>query len=100
MPNRDVELEITLTSDTTPLESKTIHFYHKVAGGPTWAEDAPAVDTDVNGIADKTVSVTVPASYDFKAEFEGDEDYDSSTTTSMNFKVKGKTTLNLTVTPV
>lgn len=98
MVNRDVKLEVTLLTDSTPVEGKTIHFYHKIAGAPSWITDATD-DTDVDGYATITLSMDVPESYDFKAEFEGDADYDASQDTEMNYRVKAKTTLTLTVTP-
>jgi hypothetical protein len=98
MVNRDVKLEVTLLTDSTPLAGKTIHFYHKIAGAGEWTSDGTN-DTDNDGYAYKTLSLTIPQSYDFKAEFEGDDSYDASQDTEMDYRVKGKTTLTLTVTP-
>ena len=99
MATRNVKLEATLYTDTTPLPNKTIEFFHRVSGQTEWISDGTD-DTDQNGKAEKTISLTVPETYDFKAEFAGDEDYEGSVATVLNFRVKAKTTLTLTVTPL
>jgi len=99
MVTRNVRLDATLLTDTTPLPGKSIEFFHKVAGAPTWVSDGTDM-TDVDGVASKTISLDVPESYDFKAEFYGDVDYDPSTATVMNYRVKAKTALTLTATPL
>jgi hypothetical protein len=99
MVARNVRLDATLLTDDTPLPNKSIEFFHRVSGGATWVSDG-TVDTDEYGVASKTITLDVPQTYDFKAEFYGDEDYDPSTATVSNYRVKAKTTLTLTATPL
>jgi len=99
VPARNVRLEATLLSDSTPVPGKTICFYHRVTGETQWILDGDD-DTDQNGVATLTVQLTVPQTYDFKAEFEGDEDYEASVATVLGYRVKAKTSLTLTVTPL
>jgi len=99
MATRDVLVEATLTdSDGNPLEGKTINFYHKLSSETTYSSDGSAT-TDANGKASITLTLDVPNTYDFKAEFPGDENYESSSAELTNQTIKAKTTLSLTVTP-
>jgi hypothetical protein len=99
MPTRNVRLDATLLTDSTPLPDKSIEFFHRVTGQTEWTSDGTD-DTDENGTATKTVSLDVPETYDFKAEFYGDDDYDASSSTVSAYRVKAKTTLTLTATPL
>ena len=99
MPTRIVRLEAILTSDTTPISGKTIAFKYRPSGAGTWI-DAGTEITDTNGKASLSVPLTVPASYDFRVEFAGDADYEASYAEVTNYKVKAKTTISLTVTPL
>jgi len=96
---RSVKLEATLQTDSTPVPGKTIYFYHRVTGETQWVLDG-SDDTDQNGVATLTIQLTVPQTYDFRAEFQGDEDYEASVATVLAFRVKAKTSLTLTVTPL
>jgi hypothetical protein len=98
MPTRNVQLTATLVSDSTPVSGKTINFYYRVSGTTTWTS-AGSATTDTNGNATVTVSLTVPQTYDFRAEFAGDADYEASYAEVDNYTVKAKTTLTLTITP-
>ena len=98
MPTRNVLLEALLQTDSTPLANKTINFYYRVSGTTQWTS-AGSANTGSDGKASVTVSLTVPQTYDFRAEFPGDTDYDASYAEQLNVKVKAKTTLTLTVTP-
>jgi len=98
MPARNVQLTATLTSDGTPVSGKTISFYYRVSGTTTWTS-AGTGTTDANGNATVTVSLTVPQTYDFRAEFAGDADYEASYAEVLNYKVKAKTAITLTATP-
>ncbi|MEM3975015.1 MAG: Ig-like domain-containing protein, partial [Ignisphaera sp.] len=99
MPNRNVRLEATLTSDTTPLAGKTIAFFYRTSGSATWTS-AGTAQTGSDGKATVTVSLTAPQTYDFRAYFAGDDDYEASEAIVSNFKVKAATSITLTVTPL
>jgi hypothetical protein len=98
MPARLVKLVATLTTNGTPLSDKSVSFYYRVSGTTTWT-DAGTATTDANGNATVNVSLSVPQTYDFRAEFAGDDDYEASYAEVDNFKVKAKTAIMLTVTP-
>jgi len=96
---RDVKLEATLTdADGNPLSGKTINFYYRLSGETTWTS-AGSATTDSSGKASVTINLDVPNTYDFRAEFEGDDDYEPSSDELDNVKIKAKTTITLTVTP-
>jgi hypothetical protein len=98
LPTRNVQLNATLVSDSTPLADKTITFMHKLSSETQWITDGTA-NTNSSGVATFTVSLEVPNTYDFRAEFAGDEDYEPSYAEVDNYRVKAKTTLTLVVTP-
>ncbi len=99
MPTRNVDLVASLKDvDGNPLAGKTIYFYYRVSGQTDWTSAYSTV-TGSDGVAVKTVTLTVPQTYDFKAEFQGDVDYDASFVEVLNYKIKAKTTIALTVTP-
>jgi hypothetical protein len=98
MPTRNVQLIATLVSDSTPVSGKTITFYYRVSGTTTWT-NAGTGTTDASGNATVTVSLTVPQTYDFRAEFAGDSDYEASYAEVTNYKVKAKTAISLSTTP-
>ena len=98
MPTRNVLLDALLQSDTTPLVGKTILFRYRASGSTTWTDAGTAV-TGNDGHATLTVSLTVPATYDFRAEFAGDSDYEPSYVEVLNLNVKARTTITLTATP-
>jgi len=77
LTERNVKLLATLTAEGSPLSGKTIHYYHRVSGATEWTYDGTSV-TDSEGKATKILTLDVPQTYDFKAEFQGDETYASS----------------------
>jgi len=81
-----------------PVSGKTISFMYRVSGTTTWT-NAGTATTDASGNATVTVALTVPQTYDFRAEFAGDADYEASYTEVDNYTVKAKTTITLTITP-
>jgi hypothetical protein len=98
MPTRNVQLTTTLVSDSAPVSGKTINFYYRVTGATTWTS-AGSATTDASGNATVTVSLTVPQTYDFRAEFAGDADYEASYAEVDSYTVKAKTSITLTITP-
>jgi len=99
LATRDVKLEATLTdSGGSPLAGKTISFKYRASGETTWT-DAGTGTTDSSGKASVTVSLAAPGTYDFRAEFAGDDEYEPSSDEKDNVTIKAKTVLTLTVTP-
>jgi len=98
MVNRNVQLEGTLTYDSTPLPSESLEFWHKLHSAGSWTDDGSGT-TDTNGNATKTISLSVPNVYDFKVTFAGDSNYESSSAETDSYTVKAVTALVLTVTP-
>lgn len=98
MPTRIVRLEATLTSDNTPVSGKKIAFKYRPAGASSWI-DAGTQTTDTNGKASTSLPLTVPAKYDFRAEFAGDSEYEASYAEVTNYNVKAKTSISLTISP-
>ena len=98
MPTRSVLLQAKLTTDGTALAGKTISFMHRLSGTTTWTSDGTAT-TDANGVASITITLNVPNTYDFRTEFSGDADYEPSYAEVLNYKVKAKTAITLTITP-
>ena len=98
-PTREVQLTATLTDSAgNPLESKTINFYYKKSSETTYVQ-AGSATTDANGVATYTVTLSVPDTYDFKAEFSGDQQYEAATAEVRNVNIKVKTHLTLNVQP-
>jgi len=96
---RNVVIQATLKDqDGNPVANKTINFYYRVSGETTW-NNAGSDTTDNNGVASVTVNLDVPQTYDFRAEFTGDEDYEPSSAELDNVKVKAKTTITLEIIP-
>ena len=96
---RSVIVQATLKDqDNSPVSGKTIAFKYKVSGATTWSDGGTAT-TDANGTASVTLSLSVPQSYDFRAEFAGDADYEPSYAELLNQKIKAKTAITLTITP-
>lgn len=98
MPKRTVQLIATLTTDGIPLGGKTLTFMYRPSGTTTWTTIGTATTGD-DGKATVAVDVSAPALYDFRVEFAGDADFEPSAAEVVNFKVKAKTALTLTVTP-
>ena len=71
---RTVELDATLTDiNGNPLPGKTINFYYRESGSTEWTQIGSQT-TDQNGKATMTYQLP-PGTYDFRAEFPGDETY-------------------------
>jgi len=99
MPTRNVIIEATLTdSEYTPLANKSITFKYKASGTTTWT-DAGTATTNQYGDASKTVSLSVPGTYDFRVEFAGDANYEPSYAEALNQTIKAKTILQITISP-
>jgi len=97
MPLRTVDLTARLTDeDNNPLADKTINFYYRVSGQTQWTSIGSR-STDSNGYATISVDVTVPGTYDFRAHFPGDDQYDESYAEVLNTVIKARTLLTLTV---
>lgn len=99
MPTRSVRLRAQLLTDSTPLAGKTVQFFYRVTGTTEWS----SIGTDTtgsDGYAQVETSLTVPQTYDFRAYFAGDAEYESSEAVVTAYTVKARTTLTLTVTPL
>jgi hypothetical protein len=100
MGSRQVRLTAVLKdSASNPLSGKTISFAYKQSTATTWT-NAGTATTDSSGAASVTVTVATPGTYDFKASFAGDDQYEASDATITNYTVKDKTSITLTVTPL
>jgi hypothetical protein len=98
MGSRQVRLVARLVdSSGNPLANRTISFAYRQSGNATWT-DAGTANTDSTGAASVTVTVATPGTYDFKASFAGDSQYDASEISTTNYTVKEKTSITLTVT--
>jgi len=100
MGSRQVRLTATLKDSAgSPVPNKTIAFAYKASTATTWTSAGTAT-TGSDGTASVTVTVTTPGTYDFKAEFAGDDQYEASSATVTSYTVKDKTSITLTVTPL
>jgi len=101
MATRNVLVEAVLKdSDGNPLSGKPINLYYRESGTTTWNDiGTNPHTTDANGKVSDTISLTVPKTYDFRAEFPGDDQYESSYAELTNQTIKAKTQITLTVTP-
>lgn len=96
---RPVIVQATLKDqDNNPVSGKTIAFKYRVSGATTWS-DAGTAQTNTSGVASVTLNLSAPQTYDFRAEFAGDTDYESSYAEVLSQRIKAKTTMTLTVTP-
>ena len=94
---RQVRLDATLRdSANSPIANKTIQFFYRASGSTTWTSAGTAT-TNSSGVA--SVTVTTPGTYDFRAYFAGDDQYESAEAIVSIFTVKDRTTITLTVTP-
>jgi len=80
---RNVELEAILEGSTLP--NKPVKFYYRPSGSVEWIY-IDTIYTDSEGKARKIISLN-RGIYDFKAVFEGDNDYDSSIDEKYNIEV-------------
>jgi hypothetical protein len=98
MPRSVVVQAMLKDQDDNPLSGKTIAFKYRVSGATIWSDGGTA-QTNTSGVASVTLSLSAPQTYDFRAEFAGDTDYESSYAELLNQKIKAKTTITLTITP-
>jgi len=100
MGTRNVRMDATLTDNVgNPLAGKTITFKYKLSTATEWTT-AGTANTGSDGKASYTVTLTVPNTYDFRAEFAGDAEYDASSAEVLNQTIKSGTILTLTITPL
>ncbi|RLE37069.1 hypothetical protein DRJ17_07345 [Candidatus Woesearchaeota archaeon] len=101
MGTRTVQVEAILTdSDGNPLSGKEVYLYYRLSGETTWNDiGTNPHTTDSNGKATDTIDLSVPNDYDFKAEFQGDADYEASSDELLNQRIKDKTLISITVLP-
>ena len=101
MPTRTVQVVATLKdSDGNPLSGKSVNLYYRTSGETTWTDiGTNPHTTDENGQVSDTVNVTAPGTYDFRAEFPGDDQYEASSAELTNQTIKAKTQITLEVTP-
>jgi hypothetical protein len=100
MSSRQVRLTAVLRdAANNPLANRTISFEYKPSTATTWTS-AGTANTDSSGTASVTVTVTAPGTYDFRARFAGDDQYEPAEATVTNYTVKARTSITLTVTPL
>jgi len=101
MPTRTVQVTATLKdSDGNPLSGKSVNLYYRASGETTWSDiGTNPHTTDSNGQVTDTIDLSVPGTYDFRAEFPGDDDYEPSSAELTNQHIKAKTTITLEITP-
>jgi len=100
MPTRNVQVVATLKADGTPLSGKSVNLYYRQSGQTTWNDiGTNPHTTNANGQVTDTISLTVPGTYDFRAEFPGDADYEASYAELTNQTIKSKTTITIEITP-
>ena len=98
MGSRQVRLTAVLRDSAgNPLSGRTISFAYKLSTATAWTS-AGTANTDATGTASVTVMLTTPNTYDFRASFAGDAQYDASEATVTNYTVRDRTTITLTVT--
>jgi len=102
MPTRTVQVTATLKdSDGNPLSGKSVNLYYRESGTSTWNDiGTNPHTTDTNGQVTDTIDLTVPGTYDFRAEFPGDDQYESSYAELTNQTIKAKTQITLEITPL
>ena len=93
-----VELDATLTDiNGNPLPNKTINFYYRQSGRATWSSAGSQV-TDSSGRASVTIDLQ-PGTYDFRAEFPGDNEYTPSSAEVTGYTVRAPTTISVSTGP-
>ena len=102
MGSRNVQVVATLKdNEGNPLQGKSVNLYYRESGETTWTDiGSNPHTTDSNGQVTDTISLAAPGTYDFKAEFPGDDQYEASSDEKTNVTIKSPTTLTLTVTPL
>jgi hypothetical protein len=100
MGSRQVKLTAVLKdSANNPLANKPIVFEYKASTATTWTS-AGTANTDNSGTASVTVTLTAPGTYDFRASFAGDDQYEATEATVTGYAVKDKPYITLTVAPL
>jgi len=100
MGSRQVRLTATLRDSAgNALANKSISFYYRTSGSTSWTS-AGSANTDLNGNASVAVMVTAPGTYDFRAYFAGNDQYEAAEAVVTSYTVKDTTSLSLTVTPL
>ena len=100
MGSRQVRLTAVLRdSANNPLANKSISFEYKPSMTATWTS-AGTANTDGSGVASVAITVTTLGTYDFRASFAGDNQYEAAVATVTNYTVKEKTSITLTATPL
>jgi len=101
MAARTVQVTATLKdSEGNPLSGKSINLYYRESGTTTWNDiGTNPHTTDANGQVTDTIDLTVPGTYDFRAEFPGDEDYEASSAELTDQTIKAGTQITLEITP-
>jgi len=101
MATRTVQVTATLKdSEGNPLSGKDVNLYYRESGASTWNDiGTNPHTTGANGQVTDSIGLTVPGTYDFRAEFPGDDQYEASSTELTNQSIKAKTQITLTATP-
>jgi len=101
MPTRNVQVVATLKdSDGNPLSGKSVNLYYRTSGETTWTDiGTNPHTTGSDGQVTDTIALSVPGTYDFRAEFPGDADYEASSAELTNQTIKAKTTITIEITP-
>jgi len=101
MPTRSVQVTAVLKdTDGNPLSGKSVNLYYRESGQTTWNDiGTNPHTTGANGQVTDTVDLAVPGTYDFRAEFPGDDQYEASYDEKLNQTIKAKTQITLTITP-
>ena len=102
MPTRTVQVVATLKDgDGNPLSGKSVNLYYRESGATEWTDiGTNPHTTDANGQATDTIDLTAPGTYDFRAEFPGDDQYEASSAELTNQTIKAGTQITLEITPL
>ena len=101
VPTRTVQVTATLEdSDGNPLSGKSVNLYYRESGATEWTDiGTNPHTTDSNGQVTDTINLTAPGTYDFRAEFPGDDEYEASSDELTNQTIKAKTVITIEITP-
>ena len=102
MGSRDVQVVATLQdNEGNALSGKSVNLYYRESGETSWTDiGTNPHTTDSSGQVTDTITLAAPGTYDFKAEFPGDDQYEASSDEKDNVTIKSPTTITLTVTPL
>ena len=84
--------------DNNPVACISLTFSYRVSGSTTWNTFGTAT-TNASGIATFTASLPVPGTYDFRVDFDGNEDYEPAYAEITNVRIRAMLRINITVTP-